>query len=73
MKETVMDMFNGYVDRLQPGEEFQPRDISGWIASYTRGRRQPYDGTIVRYIMKRRAVRNDVRLVSRPKSVYAKV
>lgn len=74
--KTTKDMFNDYINRIPIGETFQPREISVYIDRMTFGtdnHRMPYDGTITRYIRKRRNNYRDVELVDGKKSIYRKI
>lgn len=74
MKKSVKDLFNSYVnDHVRIGDNFQPRQIGLYIRVMTGLKRNPYDGTITRYIRERREKLNDVMLISKDKSIYRKV
>lgn len=72
MNETVKDMVYGYVERLNEGTTFSPRDIIAEIFMATGGRRNPMDSTVTRLLRQRRAERNDVRVANRKKALYIK-
>lgn len=75
-EKTVKDYFNEFVDNLNYGDYFRPRDVVRYISvkTYATGRhRIPHDGTITRYIRARRAKHNDVKLECRVTSKYRKV
>lgn len=69
---NAKDLFDQFIDKLQYGEMFHPRDVVRYIEIATNGARSPHDGTITRYIRGRRQERHDVELVNRVTSRYCK-
>ena len=69
---SVKDMVYGYVERLDEGTTFSPRDIIAEMFLVTGGRRNPMDSTVTRILRKRRAEKNDVRVANRNKALYIK-
>jgi hypothetical protein len=68
----VYEIFNQIWEHIEVGEKYHPRDIVHMIEHWTMYQRSPYDGTITRYLRKRRKLFGDVELVSSSKSLYRK-
>ncbi len=75
-KRSAKFFTNLYIDHLNVGDKFTPRQVVGYIGNMfliSRGYHySPHDGTILRYMRERREKKGDLILVDHAKSIYQK-